>query len=536
MESKKDIGTYFKQNLEQLDYSPSNKVWDGIEVKLKQKKKKRFFGFWLFFAVIAISSLLTYTYFSDSNSGKPNTNSVGTLDVNNSNENNTNSNNSNATNQNSDVANSENLNSNSNSTDSSNPSATNLNNNANESITDVSSKSGKNNLNDKSTSGKLANSVKTATEKNLKNNLSKKSKKSKYKIESNKDDNSSLLAGNKAGKHPKKEKKTNSANIKKEYNVAGKSDDATKDNNPNFDTLKTSEDLTVLTSEKQKDKKISYEELKKNKKLSLDELKKANLKKSDSIAAVKKAERDKKVLTEKPKDREEKDSAATKITEKNQGIIIAPYYGFNYTGNLGKGNFLNKSKTSKKTGEFISSYGFLIRLMGNKKIGVQLGLGMINSVYSAIFIKETNSFITQNDVKLNTTASLQEINDLFPNGTKITSRQETSFIEVPVEAYYIFSDKKFGMATAFGASFLKFQNNDLYLESDAVNRMKIGNLRNISPFSWSVNVKLNLFYKITPKLNFDLYPSIQYQFMGYKEVNDYQPYFFSIKTGLSYKL
>ena len=73
--------------------------------------------------------------------------------------------------------------------------------------------------------------------------------------------------------------------------------------------------------------------------------------------------------------------------------------------------------------------------------------------------------ITQNDVKLNTTASLQEINDLFPNGTKITSRQETSFIEVPVEAYYIFSDKKFGMATAFGASFLKFQNNDLYLEN-----------------------------------------------------------------------
>lgn len=582
MESKKDIGNYFKENLEQLDYSPSNKVWDGIEVELNQKKKRRFFGFWLFLAVIAISGVLTYAYFSESNSDKPKTNSVVTTETVNSNENNSTSNNSNNVNSdNSTLTDSDsynvdsgNSNSDSNTSNSRTPNANTFNKNGSNAVTNVNTKSGNNNLN-KTNSGKIGNSDKTGTsgkvvnsnttgtsnsktkktsigksntnnaigvasENNLKSDLTKKSNKSKNKKGSksttSEADSSSSLAGNKPQKQSKKGQKSNLPNKSGESETAGKSNETTKQNNPNLDSLKASESAATSTSEKGIDKKMSPEELRKEKKLSLDELKKANLKKRDSIVAAKKADKDKKALTDKPKDEEEKDSTPTNPKEKNQGIIIAPYYGLNYTGNLGNGNFLNESKTSKKTGEFSSSYGFLIRLMGSKNLGVQLGVGMINSVYSATFIKETNSFITQNDVKLNSTTSLQELNNMFPNGTKIISRQESTFMEVPVEAYYIFYDKKFGMATAFGVSFLNFQSNDLYLESDTVSRVKIGSLQNISPISWSLNVKLNLFYKITPKLNFDLYPSFQYQFMGYKDANDYQPYFFSIKTGLSYKL
>ncbi len=57
MESKKNIGKLFRDNLDQMDFSPSEKVWDRIEIGLEKKKKKRRFLFWLFFTVITTSML-----------------------------------------------------------------------------------------------------------------------------------------------------------------------------------------------------------------------------------------------------------------------------------------------------------------------------------------------------------------------------------------------------------------------------------------------------------------------------------------------
>lgn len=525
MESKKDIGSYFKENLEQLDYSPSTKVWEGIEVELKEKKKKRRFVFWLCFSVVTICGLSTYTYFNHSNSEKPSTNNVVTTDTNNRN---TNSNNTNSDNNNLN-------NPDSNNSDSNNPilsipkEKTNNEFKENEVVNDKKNKAEKNNLNTNGNSGLTNNSENARTKnkvsnrkpnnsvgivdenKNLKNNLSKKSKKFNHKKGfKTTESGASLFA--KTRQQSKKAKKSNKA---KPSDISNKSNETN-----NLNDLKTDGNNNALASDK-------------DKKLSIDDLKKANQKKRDSLVAARKTEKEKKDLVQKPKE-EEKDSTTVIVTESGHEIIIAPYVGFNYTGNFGNGNFLNDSKTSKKTSQFNTSYGVLVRIMGNKKIGLQIGAGIINSVYSATFTKESNNFISANNVSLN--VSLQELNNQFPNGTEITSRQETTFIEVPLEAYYILSDKKFGIATSFGISFLKFQNNELFLESDTIDRLKVGTLENVSPFSSSINVKLNFFYKITKKLQFDLYPSFQYQFMGYKDVSNYHPYFISIKTGLSYKL
>ena len=81
MESKKDIGNYFKENLEQLDFAPSQKVWDGIEVKLLQKRKRRF-AFWSLFAGIVIGTFLIAIHSYDSNSLKSKINTDVTTDNN----------------------------------------------------------------------------------------------------------------------------------------------------------------------------------------------------------------------------------------------------------------------------------------------------------------------------------------------------------------------------------------------------------------------------------------------------------------------
>lgn len=51
MDNNNEIGKFFKENLNQLDFTPSELVWDKIETDLKKKNKKRRFFFWWFLAV-----------------------------------------------------------------------------------------------------------------------------------------------------------------------------------------------------------------------------------------------------------------------------------------------------------------------------------------------------------------------------------------------------------------------------------------------------------------------------------------------------
>lgn len=536
MESKKDIGNYFKENLEQQDYSPSPKVWEGIEAELKKKKKRRFL-FWMFFAMISVLGLSTYTYVNHSNSGKPSMNNNTTTDNIDSNNRNSNSKNINpkSPDSNSNIISNTKENEIKKENELANDEENykdNLNSNTNSAKNNDSKKTG---VKSNSTKLKPANSIGVVGNKEKsENNLSGKAKKINYKKGQINDHENHLSAKIKSGNHWKKTKKSGKSKSSEELKNIAK--------NNSIDALKVKETDAILSeSEKEKLNADGLKDIEtnptavsdQNKKLSLEDLKKANQKKRDSLVTARKTDKEKKDLPQKPKE-EEKDSTKTEVADSGHDIIIAPYFGYNYNGNLGNGNFLNDSKTSKKNSQFQSSYGILVRWMGSEKMGIQTGIGIINSNYSATFEKSDSNFISSSVASLDYTNA--EINDLFPNGTKVTSTQKSSFIEVPLEGYYIFSEKKFGIATSFGLSFLILQNNELFLESETVSRFKAGKLENIAPFSASANVKLNLFYTISKKLQFDLYPSIQYQIMGFKDVSNYHSYFFSIKTGLSYKL
>lgn len=546
MENRKDIGNAFNEKLSTLNKSPREQVWIGIQEELDKKKKRRGFIFWFLFTAVAIGTVTSFIYLSDFKSGKPSNNKSVTTESNAANENNSHSTKTGATSTDVNKINS----------GSTEPENADLNNSEgkengkmtnNEVATSENEESGNVNLNKKTGLGHVKNSKtasanaksgrKNGTSFNASDNLknsnsaySKKSKKSKYKKAGNFSENDGSLhaENNKAGKNPKKKSNTTIQSdqeaISSTNSEIKKSDDLDQSkqsgNSTNTDALKLEKSKALTPLEERKRR--------------LEEMKQTALKKRDSIVAARKEEKKKIDPVQNPTDEQPKDSTKTETAKSGYEITVAPYYGYNYTGNFGNGNFINDSKTSKKTSEFNSSYGVLIRIMGSSKMGMQVGVGFINSVYSTDFTKESNSFINENDLSLS--IPLADINELFPNQSKVTSRQETTFIEVPLEGYYILSDKKFGLATSFGISFLKLQKNGVFFESESTERMKIGKLENISPFSSSVNAKFHLFYKIAPKLYFDLYPSFQYQFMGYKGVSNYHPYFFSIKTGLSYKL
>lgn len=525
MESKKDIGNYFKENLEQLDFAPSQKVWDGIEVKLLQKRKRRF-AFWLLFASIVTGTILIAIHSYDFNSLKSKINTHFITDNNSFEE--TITTQVEKTNSNATIMNKVDTTVNKKSAiiyeskkeslnkmviNSSEKSLIEINN------LDIKEKSGEASLKNASSTIKSKTAVTLLFHKDkLKTNTDKKLK---HKTEQPIKIQNTSASENSTKILYKEDKKFVSKNLLNGIEESSLSHEKNKVTDSTLETFTTH--------------KIQTEHVEaQDRKTSLGELKKSNQNKTDSIITLKKAEKEKKIETENPKDEEKKDTSTINSTKQKYEIIVAPYLGMNYTGNLGNGNFLNNSKSSKTESEFKASYGILIRIMGSKKLGLQIGGGIINSAYSSTFTKESANFISSNTSSL--TTSLQELNNLFPDNTKVTSRQETTFIEVPLEAYYVLSDTKFGLATSFGISFLNLYKNELFLESETISKMNIGKLDNIVPFSSSINIKFNMFYKITSKLNFDLYPSLQYQINGYKDISNYHPYFFSIKTGLSYKL
>lgn len=482
MESKKDIGRYFRENLENLDHSPAAKVWEGIEAELNEKKKKRRVFLWFFFAAFLCGSLFTYTlgvfhpFGEDGNNRKqPVTHT------------------SDAQNQN----------------DRSEPAQIILRN-----TTASAEENGDTNV----VSDKDANSPDPKTPENsrAKKAIGQKSllpfKKAK------RSQNATAIAVN-----YKKGGAGRGVSIRgKRGSIASTIRKDTLQNTSSGTESSTGKDIHT-TAEAKMNALVAGNT---NPGLNTDSLTKL---KTDSLLVntVKTKEKKKRAA--------EKDSAVTTPPKQKEfHMTIAPYFGYSYYGNLGNGNPISDRYTiTDESRALTENYGVLLRWMGTEKLGIQTGIGLIRTQHFTT-IQKNGNFISQSNAELDYPA--QTINDRFVNDNYVKFTEENRYLEVPLEAYYILSHKKFGMATAFGVSMIFNQKNEIFVESVLVEKFKIGSSKTVAPMSFSGNAKLHLFYTISKRFQFDLYPEFQYQISGYKDISNYHPYFFSIKTGVSYKL
>lgn len=239
------------------------------------------------------------------------------------------------------------------------------------------------------------------------------------------------------------------------------------------------------------------------------------------------------------KSRKEKDSLSVKDStvvtrqDKKNEIIIAPYYGINYGGHFGEFDALSNNHILEKKVGARDAYGILGRWMLDNRLGVQIGIGKINSRFFSTVEKTDYSFINTQNVA--TDIPVDQLEGIFANETKVTFTYESSYLEVPIEAYYVLRDKKIGLAAAFGVSVLFGNKNSVFAESEQVAKMKIGTVKTNAETDFTGNLKACLFYKISGSLQLDLYPTFQYQFIGNTNSSGYSNYYFSVRTGISYK-
>lgn len=473
MENRKDIGSLLKERLTMLDRSPSASVWEGIEKDLNEKKKKRRFFIWLFMAAIIGSSFITFTYihFNSTNFNQEN------LGI---------------------------------------PSKTNSDDAVTTNYNSNHKNNSKNNLNSSADSNSIQNETKTVNNTNSKNATS--SSDSIVIVSSEK--NHSVISRNSTVKNKNSNKNSivfNSKKAKQQKKLNSRKSSSDEINNAfsNQNSLANNSERVAVEIE-------SSHQSVTDKSLNPIIVDSAQIKRNT-------APRKEKSLTE-----TKKDSLPELQDDKNFNLTVAPYYGLTYTGKFGSGNSLSDQYIiSNEGGRIAHNFGILVRWMGTEQFGIQTGVGMIQS--NQFKEVEKNNSLFYNSHNLNTENPMQSYATQFSNDNTVTFYEEISYIEVPLEAHYIVSKNKFGMATSFGFSLLFLNKNDVYLESDSVTKFRIGSLNNLVQQSISVNAKLNLFYTISKKMQLDVYPEFQFQIKGYKNAPNLYPYYLSLKAGVSYK-
>lgn len=120
--------------------------------------------------------------------------------------------------------------------------------------------------------------------------------------------------------------------------------------------------------------------------------------------------------------------------------------------------------------------------------------------------------------------------------TSITSiNQSLGFIEIPLEMEYAIIRQKFGFNVIGGFSSFILNNNELFSEDKGRQRL-IGEATNVNKVSYSANFGLGLSYKLTEKLELNLEPLFKYQINTFNNTSgNFKPYFIGVYTGIGFK-
>ncbi|TBM99347.1 hypothetical protein EYD45_15420 [Hyunsoonleella flava] len=531
MGDKKHIDRLFQERFKDFEVQPDDAVWDKIESKLNNKKKRRVIPIWWRYAGVAALLLLMFTigksFFSDESTQDITPQIVDTEKTdteNNINDNLQNNDNTNVEDKNSAVA---------------------IDN------TDVEASETERNSQENNMQPKAKDNRVEETQKNIIPNKQSSSvatiKTTKKAVErtlekSSKDNNPAIITYK--DHIPKNEvANTNSKeeNLTKK-NASGKLKSQIISENPTSTQNQTTIALDNLNS-KEKTTEL-------NEKTNATQVVKNDAK--EEKESIEDAINKNKSLLEEEK---------TKVAAVNKWSI-APNAAPVYFSSLGKGSSMGEQfANNSKSGEVNMSFGINASYAINDRLTVRSGVNRVNLGYntndvvafntinasvSARTLNTLSSNVTENvadastlnvgdDVVIMsaTTFKSSSIADFETTNTSIN--QSFGFIEVPLELQYALSKKRFGVNVIGGFSSLFLNNYEAFSMVEG-QRTSVEGSDNINNTSYSANFGLGLNYKVSEKINLNLEPMFKYQINTFRNTSgDFQPFFIGVYTGFGIK-
>lgn len=493
MENRKDIGKAIKDKLNSLDKVPGERVWISINeaIEKDKKRKKGLFYFWgTILGSLAISAIIIFNQ-SNQIAGlsidKPK-NVLKEVTINSSTVQTTTNGEGNATN----------------STYKSNETAG----NKNDLLRNEKVMPGKINISTKNNiatvnttkSTKLANSM---TE-SLLSNSNQKSSRNNFAAASRKNKKSSSTEVEKEKAVRKAVKKSSVKATIKDVNLSfAKNDGITTTEKPtDSNSLQTSNDIKSATELKIEEKKL-------------------NTKTDKTITIVMH-----------PEDSIQKDSL--EVNKKYYVDVFASptLYGYFSTESI----FDTRLNSLDKNSEIKWSYGLGITYDFFEKISFRLGISNINLSYTTVNVPvdglNYNGIVYKPSVSNQTILTASKAIAIQINGsTTMDVTQELSYIEIPLSIKYKFFDKKIGIKSSLGFSFLFLNENKVSIKTNNGYLQDIGKIKNLSQTTFSINVGLEVDYPVFTNTKIFMEPVLNYQFGAFSESAS-TPYIFGLRAGV----
>ncbi len=212
-------------------------------------------------------------------------------------------------------------------------------------------------------------------------------------------------------------------------------------------------------------------------------------------------------------------------------LSVTTTAGALYFDNLSGGSGIDEQfANNNSSSEITSSYGINFGYQISPKIKIRTGISKINLVsntqnvaYSSLInsrVIEGSEFST--NPSDNTAAAFGKVN------------QNIGFIEVPSEIEYLMVNKKFGINLIGGFSTLFLNKNKISINTENINT-DLGKVKNLNEISFTANAGLGLSYKVSSQFHFNIEPIFKYQLNTFKDTKNFNPYYFGIYSGFSFK-
>ena len=504
MSERKNINKLFQEKFENFEVTPDEIVWENIESKLKEKKKRRVIPFWWKLSGIAAALLIgLFVYNNDSKTS---------LNIDNS------------------IVNQEKDNSESNSN--SVKKASEKTNNNVESI-DVNSE----NTIDVNTNKNNVQSV-IVSNNNTKTNSKNENKSVAFKTTKNKVNASSIVKNNSEEKIAFQSSKNNKTR-KRNSSVMS-------ENNSSLAVTYDFKEKNILSEDTNKESNTSIADNKsidKNKSVLNDNIKTDETinKKIDStkIASV-----EPNALEELLKEKESKQITEPKLNRWQVSSNVAPIY----FSSISKGSPIDdKLATNDKAYSANNqSYGVGVNYALNKKLKIRTGINVLNVDYNTngIVYYQTQSVSGKlahlNPNMLGNSIIIENLSNVNTPFNKMEQKSEGSlnqklgYVEMPLELTYKFLDKKFGIDFIGGMSTMILNKNEIYLQSSDLN-LKIGEANNLNSVHFSGNIGLGFKYGLFKHLDARVEPVFKYQINTFSnDSGNFKPYMFGVYSGINF--
>lgn len=248
---------------------------------------------------------------------------------------------------------------------------------------------------------------------------------------------------------------------------------------------------------------------------------------------------------------EEDAIASTNATQPSDkwrvGAVAAPVY----YGDFGGSGIDPQFKDNSKSGDVNLSYGVQVSYAVSDKIKLRTGVSNVDLSYgtndisfrpdiaatklAGVAPNRNGKFLSVSD-KVGPQALQQS--DFQGGGSSVSNgsiNQQIGYIEVPLEAVYVLSNKRLGVEVIGGVSTLFVNDNEIAIESDGL-RTPIGASSSLNDVSFTTNIGVGLNYKVTEKIDINMEPTLKYQLNAFEaSAGNFKPYYVGLYTGVSYR-